>query len=401
MRYPILLLLILVLFSPSCKKTEAPQAPCEGITIDQTILSSLWSKNMYTHCPIAFEDKILVAGEQASSNASNKLNCFDIKTGELLWQKNISASFLDNYTQISGSKLFYLALGSNTFFEFDLNTLEEKAICKLPVEVGLDPLFALGKGYAIVLAHSNPPAIDSVDSYAYLLDLQGDKYREILRRRTKAKPAFIRPFSDPVTEIMPNGDTLFCCMEAAYSPAIGNLEFRLVCHEIKSGLTVTTPASQTRTYYRRAEGNVILKNGRVFFLLEEKVNCLDAKTANVIWSKPCVAATQIILREDRLIAYKGSGFIDALNPLSGEKYWSSSAPTGFLSGLMGSFVRNGRLYFMENFKLTSLDFETGCYLSKQSLPNEEDLEDILRVSSDGKTVFCSDFKNCFAVKLPE
>ncbi len=307
---------------------------------------------------------------------------------------------MDNYAQISGSNLFYLALGSNTFFEFDLNTLEEKAICKLPAEVVLDPVFALGEGYAIVLAKSNTTAIDSVDSYVYLLSLQENKFREILRRRTKILFS-LRPLSDPVTETLPNGDTLFCCMESAYSTTIGNQDYRLICHEIKSGLTVTTPASKTRTYYRRDAGNVILKDGRVYFPLEERVNCLDAKTANVIWSKPYALATQLILREGHLFAYKGNTFIEALNPLSGEKYWNSSITTDYLSELMSSFVRNGRLYFVENYKLVSLDIETGCYQSQQASPNGEQLVAQLTVSSDGKTVFCSDYKNWFAVKLPE
>ncbi len=396
-----ILIITSLLFVFSCHKKPEEIPPCAEINIDTSQLSSLWSQPFEDNIePIVFEDKVLIV-EPLSASGSGKsgLSCFNGATGDLLWQKTLPAYLLGDEVQISGSKLYYTSW-SKTFRAFDLHTLEDMAVCTLNTDAYLSRHFALGEGYAIFLAIDYLPSVDSTDVSAYWVDLQSGAFRQILY--FQAKYSFNgEVMFDPTTEITPNGDTLFCFME--YNILYPSLQtvHRFVCQNIEDSTISATPYHLS--FYASNKGNLILENGRAYFALDDSVFCMDASTAKPIWKKRISQYYYdgIAMKGGRLLVFDTNRFLDALDPISGESHWQSRLNIGSVESLKSSFANNGRLYFVDNYQLTSIDLETGCRLSKQPAPSGKNLLSNLAQSGDGKMIYVSDFYNLYGVPTKE
>ncbi|MBC7777766.1 MAG: PQQ-binding-like beta-propeller repeat protein [Phycisphaerae bacterium] len=394
----IIAFLFLTLVACRDKKEEMP--PCADIAVDTSQLSSRWSQAIKDNIePIVFEDKVLIVEPlSASGNGKSELYCFNDTTGELLWQKTLPAYLLGDEVQISGSKLYYTNGRSKTFRAFDLNTLEDNAVCTLNSEGYLARHFALGEGYAIFLDNHYLLSIDSMDVSAYLVDLQNGVFRRTITLRTKYSYNGEVIF-DPTTEITPDGDTLFCFMEFNLLNPSHEFVHRFVCQNIVD--TTISATAYHQSFYASNKGNLILENGKAYFALDDSVFCLEALTATPIWKKRITQYFNdgIALKGGRLLVFHSNRFLDALDPINGESRWQSRLNIGSVESLKSSFFNNGRLYFIDNSQLTSIDVETGCRLSNQSAPSGKNLLSDLAQSADGKRVYVSDHYNLYAVSI--
>ena len=330
----------------------------------------------------------------------SELYCFKGATGELLWQKTLSTYLLGDEVQISGSKLYYTNGSSNTFRAFDLHTLEDVAVCTLDSEGYLARYFALGEGYAIFLQNHYLLSIDSMEVSAYLVNLQNGVFRRTINLRTKYGYNG-EVILDPTTEVTPDGDTLFCFMEFNLLDPSHEFVHRFVCQNI--GKNTVAATTYHESFYTSNDGTLILENGRAYFALADSVFCTDASTAKPIWTRQIAKDfyPRIALKDGHLIVFDSFRFLDALDPFNGERLWQSRLSIGSVESLKSSFVYNGRLYFVDNYQLTSVDLETGCRLSQQLAPSGKNLISDLALSPDGKTAFISDHYTLFGMPIPE
>jgi len=396
------IIICLILAFAACREKQGEIPLCANITIDTSRLLSLWSTPFEDHIePIVFEDKILIVEPLLiSGGEKSELYCFNGATGELIWHKTLLTYLLGDEVQVSGSKLYYTSGNSNTFRSFDLNTLEDVAVCTLDSEGYLARYFALGEGYAIFLQNHYLLSIDSMDVSAYLVDLQNGVFRQTINLRTKYGYNG-EVILDPITEITPDGDTLFCFMEFNLLNPSHEFVHRFVCQNIVDSTISAT--AYYKSFYASNKGNLILENGRAYFALADSVFCLDASTAKPIWTRQIgqYYYDGIAFKGGRLFVFDSNRFLDVLDPFNGERLWQSRLTIGLVESLKSSFAKNGRLYFVDNYQLTSVDLETGCRLSIQPAPSGKNLLSDLALSPDGKTAFISDHYTLFGVPIPE
>lgn len=371
----------------ACRKEPIPvPVPCADVVTDKRPLLPAWTwpeGDLSSIRPAVFDQQV-VFSRHVGFDITDLLG-FDGGSGQLLWQSTVPTGYLNykNYRQV-GSRLYFIDASRTELLCFDVATQQLRRIWTLPERDFLALQFAIQEGFAVCPAVNYFASVDSVELFAYVINLQSGQSRELLRFRKHIGNLQHKELLNPQITVTSAGDTLFCYVRAEDDRTAGYIT-RFV--SVNMTTEVSTESEPIPGYYTTLPDNMVVEGNRAWLLTRSKLQCLDATTGAIIWQVDgYFERYSLLMRAGKVFAL---GYTrEAFDAATGAKLWRLYGHSYYGEDLTTSFVRDGQLWLNQESNLRRFDLETGCLTRDHALPSQVgELVYSMSLAPDGKRIY--------------
>ncbi len=399
-------IMLCLCFPLGCKKDEPikEKPPCEMQATESINLEGVWatqelSKVVLPSLRFVYQDA-LIFSENLGVDA--RLMALDLKTGNLMWEKVLQRGTLAGMKAVGG-KVFYPATGQGESFYFDLNTLSEHPVFKIPGGGYLEHHFAVFGN--LVANITTDLSIDSVTVRIYVSDIRSKQSKKVYEKH-------YAPNFAPNYEAIPTvgftlgatGDTLLCFIGALglfqSGPGGTGYWYQYQSLNLRNGKQNSGPAFEG-PFYGSSEDRMVIHQDRVYYSTESEIHRLDASSGAIDWKVAGHSGPLLAYVNDKLLAFEEDSY-RALDPQNGTEIWSGR----FLSleqvyTTESLAFDDDHLYMAATNKVIKIDLKHGCVVGRYANPYTTDaFFNQAVISPDGTTLYVGTLTQHFGFKKP-
>ncbi len=402
-------IMLCLCFPIGCKKDDPikEKPPCEMPATESSSLEGVWATQESSEIKLPsigfVHQNALVVSRSLGVDAV--LMALDLKTGNLIWEKVMQKGPLANMKAARG-KVFYPAPALGESFYFDLNTLSEHSVFKIPGEGYLDHHFAVFGNLVANITRGVDLGTDSATVRIYVSDIQSKQSKQVYERHYGVNFA---TNDEAIPEIGfalgATGDTLLCFIQASglYQSGPGGTGYwyHYQSLNLRNSQYNSGPAFQESSLYGGSKGRMVIHQDRVYYSTETEIHRLDAASGAVDWKVAGRSGALLAYVNDKLLAFESDSY-RSLDPQSGAKIWSGHffSPEQVYNTESLTFDED-HLYVVIADKILKIDLKHGCVVGRYANPYTTDaFFNQAVIGPDGKTLYVGTLTQHFGFKKP-